>query len=57
MNSISGSIDLMCLFDDLLSYINDYEGHENADLLYDYDFWDLYFEFYEEYRDVVGESI
>ena len=50
MNVISGNVELMCLYDDLISYIADHDTHDDAMMLYDYDFWDLYFGFYEQYH-------
>ena len=49
-SAFSGNVELMCLYDDLISYIADHDTHDDAMMLYDYDFWDLYFGFYEQYH-------
>ena len=54
MNVISGNVELMCLYDDLISYIADHDTHDDAMMLYDYDFWDLYFGFYEGFKEAEG---
>ena len=54
MNVISGNVELMCLYDDLITYIADHDTHDDAMTLYDYDFWDLYFGFYEGFTEAEG---
>lgn len=54
MNVISGNVELMCLYDDLITYIADHDTHDDAMMLYAYDFWDLYFGFYEGFKEAEG---